>query len=409
MCSKTVTESARHFAILFLCAFSLSRMENVVDEKKDKTAADQRGYIPTLIQPLQQKRPVIPPLNATPSVSHATASGIRYCQGTAHQCKKSLPDNTILSANPLQSLRVYSFPSTQILGCSHPADIKECLLCVPSLNDTNPFLATCKALDAERDAIRNYIVDNRSILADALTWLACRRDWAITCEVHHYFHFNYQVLSEAMEEINKLPISELDGRGMAVWRESNLDMGQMNRPSYCSWLYFPSTKGEHIRVFYLATKLPLDSDIVDHLMVMLQPPRDLMEALTVALSKALDSPRAIGESRLKRRNSLYKKIPVQHPDLVSQGADDGSDPRTQRADRLEKIDRIKREFRTKAPRIILIATNPRITQLEPRPDYVLRRHAHYMNVFTLDITTKASTIWPHKLSDGYPSQQNAPW
>jgi hypothetical protein len=144
-------------------------------------------------------------------------------------------------------------------------------------------------------------------------------------------------------------------------------------------------------------------------MVMLQPPRDLMEALTNALSKALDSPRAISESRLKRRDSLYKKIPVKDAALVSQGADDGSDPRTQRADRLEKIDRIKREFRTKTPRILLITTNPRITQLEPRPDYILRRHTHYMNVFTLNLSESAPTVWPHKLSDGYPPHQSASW
>jgi len=352
--------------------------------------------------------PVTPPLSARAA---ARVDSVRFCQtALAHAHDPERIAFGVEMNDPLRTLRPYQLRPAAICGCAHASDdARACIICAPSLKALSPFLAPCKELDAERAAVLAFVMDNRSVLSDAITWLSARRDWALSGEVSYYFNLTYPAVAEAMAEINALPAHALDGRAMAAWRESALSMDPLERPAYCNWLFLPAGRdaaGKDVptRVFYVYTRVPNAGEIVDYLMVVLQPPKPLMDALTEAYSAAMESPRALAESRLKRRDSMHKKLPVVHARSASEGAVDG-DARTARASRLDKFHALRQRFERAAPRIQLISADPRIQALQPRPDYLLARHKHYVNVFTVALPKRAPDVWPGEHTEASPVQQ----
>jgi hypothetical protein len=301
-----------------------------------------------------------------------------------------------------------------MLGCSHSKNLADCFLCryvLLNQGETDPFLKNALALQAECDAVANYVMDNGSVMRDALTWLAARRDWTRTLEVNTYFKSTYPELSEAMERVNKLPAQDLDGRAMATWNESRFDQDTFTRPHYCSWCYLPRTlldeaasdspnntnngkaKKVPVKIFYVATAVPAEETIIDYLMVVLNSPPKLIEAITDHASAALKSSATVATNRLSRRLSFYKTVKSPRSGTaLAEGSAEG-DPREARAERMEHAHALRKTFEAQFPRLILIAKSTALTRLEPRPDYILKRHRHYVNVFTISLPDNAPLVW----------------
>lgn len=275
----------------------------------------------------------------------------------------------------------------------------QCLICTPSLRDINPFLKQCRTLDAERDAVASYVATNSFLIPDAITWLSARCDWECASNVNFYFRSNYPQIEVACNRVNSLPAYELDGRRLVEWGASSFS-DETLRPLYCSWCHVPS-KMEAPRAFYVRTKIPPSGDIFQYLQTVLHPPPGLIKAITRAEQTVTGAAEFYTTSRIEQRLQYRKRL--SSSDLVANLETSAVsknnmpptpvDMRDARANDLNTKPKLKEQFTGHTPRLVLIPGPSVGAVLEPRPDYILRAHKRYVNVFSINLPPDAPTSW----------------
>jgi hypothetical protein len=282
-----------------------------------------------------------------------------------------------------------------------------CLICARPISPLNcdPFIvpAFCPSLEAERKALRLCSVSRRDVLRDTLTWFQWRSEYMRDITVASYFFHLYPVLDQAREEINTLEAFEFDGRALAAWRESRFDSDQGRRPRYCSWplttfvhAVAPSSSSSEARprpnlVFYIPTILPPLESFLDYMLTVMEPPPPIVTALKDHIATPTDE----------------WDVPL----LPDVGDDDAI--RAERARRLERrgpvFSWLERFTHGTLPRLSLIVEDEgsarafdhlqghiALEALEPRPDYLLRPHPHYVNVFYIRLAPGAPAVWQRR-------------
>lgn len=271
-------------------------------------------------------------------------------------------------SDPRIEVRHYPAPIRQCVGAAHaipngqPGETP-CILCVSSIGASDPFLVDCKNLEAERDAIANFVASDASVVPDALTWLTARCDWERSARVKHYFCNNYDVIREACDDVNRLPTFELDGSKLEAWSASAFS-DEASRPSYCSWCYVPREAKHITRVFYVRTHMPSDEDIFQYLSTVLHPPTEFIKSITKRENEIKGTVAFNAESRLERRLSFHNRLTSSNLPATRNGAD----PRRERADNLDKRVKLKQQFTGLTPRLMFLPVSGSVQRLEPRPD-----------------------------------------
>lgn len=288
-------------------------------------------------------------------------------------------------------------PIRLVRGKAHDEDGEsgmKCLICMPSLRNADPFLFDCRTLDAERDAIANYVASNEKLIPDALTWLSARCDWERAYNVNFYFRDNYPQIEAACNRVNALPPHELNGERLAEWGASSFSDDTL-RPLYCSWCHVPS-KLEKPRAFYVRTKLPLMTDIFQYLQTVLHPPATLIEAITRAEQSVNSTSDFITVSRIDQR--LHYRRKLSSSDLLAsldreQPSLNDLDLRDSRANDLDAQPKLKEKFTGHTPRLVFIPMSDDLVTLEPRPDYIFHAHKRYVNVFSIELPPNSPVKW----------------
>lgn len=380
--------------------------------------------------------PTLPSMSDENEPTERSPRAIVFCQAPRLELpplRHTVGIDHVTLSDPGVTLRDYHVPAKHVFGHCHPAvadapteqqqqpptngeDTDDannpCLLCSPDISEFHPFLKIAEGnLAMERDAIAKFIVDNRGIVRDASTWLAARIDWQITSAVHGYFTMHYPLLCVACDKVNLMVPHELDGRSLTSWSESGFK-DEFARPKYCSWLFIPDTISDDnigsLRMFYISTRHPLESDVLTYLFTVLRPPKPLIQAIASFTNRSeyfLNYLGLGGGDQLKgttrsrnhsRTQSNAKRLASPEPPVeLTLAGYETHDPRDARADReeVELSVAVLKRMHNLTTRLILYSTDTRIVTLQPRPDYILTPHAHYLNVFSIELPPDASELF----------------
>lgn len=289
-------------------------------------------------------------------------------------------------------------------------------------DDDEPLLPPT-SLERLAEALSHYVISDRALARDALTWMSAYEDWTTAYNRTLYFRNNYRQLDEAILAINRLPDWHVDGRA-ALYYQRAIEAGEpIDALTYCSWPYIP--KPGLSEVFYVRTRAPPHEEIIKYLNVIFDVPVEMIKVITYALA-APDRPRALIMGQLKQRLTERLKnsppgsprrsgaIPAGDIDdddvefylLAGSGEEEGrsvsaydagADPRPERAARLDALgQQMRRQFDRALPHLVLISEDGKLTELAMRPDYVLRRHDRYINVFFFTLPEDAPAVWSDK-------------
>lgn len=331
-------------------------------------------------------------------------------------------ENPIVLSNGSISFGHLGVDLMHVYGCQHHEE--QCNFCLTvrrargegeEEEEEDPALLI--SLERLAEALSHYRISDRALARDALTWLSSYEDWTTAYNRTLYFRNHYQPLDEAMLAINRLSDWQVDGRA-ALYYQRAMEAGEaVDALTYCSWPYIPRPGVSE--VYYLRTRAPPHEEIIKYLNTIFDIPAEMIKVITYALAPR-EKPRELIIGQLRRRLSdRIRSSPPGSPRLgaipseVDADDDDfflihstdeeevaplsydvGADPRPARAARLDAMGRLVREQFDKAlPHLVLVSEDGSLKELAMRPDYVLRRHERYINVFFLSLPEDAPPVW----------------
>lgn len=310
-----------------------------------------------------------------------------------------------------------------IVGIKH--DNEDCNLCTPASDREDDFADT-EEFSKEQQFIAATLPANRQVICDLLTWMSVHQDWLRSSKVTRYFRANYSLIEAAIDTVNLLPQSAIDHRVTRMSQERFYD--EVDFPNYCSWPYMPYPYKS--RIYYVPTRIPTDLMVRDYLKTMLGLPMEFINAITNAsetsdmgaISQRLNqslgfiTPTMSLEQRKRRDRVLGSwSTPTQQQqprqnfngkDTTTEGNEllkstvltptgreltgsPQSDPRERRAKRLDKRNDLRAIFNVTNPRLLLVSELGQINSLQMRPDYILKKHPNYINVFFIELPANA--------------------
>lgn len=348
---------------------------------------------------------------ATPTVMFRQERDLHYASLVADE-----DTNVITLSDASVSLQRLQVDLTHVLGCQH--DVNECNFCAAVMRSAEAEAEdegeSRTSLERLAGALSHYVINDRSLARDALTWLSAYEDWTSAYTHTLYFRNNYRELDEAMLAINRLADWQVDGRAALYYSRAMEDGDAVEALTYCSWPYIPRPGTSE--VFYVRTRAPPHEETVKYLNTIFDIPAEMIKVITLALAPP-NKPRSMVLGQIKRRISdRIKSSPPGSPRLglipleasddddllgfgddISEPYDAGADPRPARALRLDKVGgQVREQFDKTLPHLVLVSEDGLIRDLAMRPDYALRRHERYVNVFFLTLPKDAPAVWVDK-------------
>ena len=259
----------------------------------------------------------------------------------------------------------------EMVGMRHPERVL-CNVCVNADADAEDVAGNDEA--AMYRFFARYRPSSLETMRDLLTYLSMYSEWAHQLYMRDYFRRNYPVLAEAMESINRMSTKALlDTSNLNLTHDHRVrGLKNPRRPKvYCSWSFLP-TESEGAAVFYIPTRVPQASNVLDYLNTLFALPEDVVRAIGEAQRAASPVPVSdtvqdlLTAERTRRLTRSHSKSTKQ------------ADPRDARAARVEKNTSLQELFSTSAPRLHIFCDEP---FFEPRLDYVFTPHHVYCNVF----------------------------
>lgn len=317
----------------------------------------------------------------------------------------------------------------EFLGGAHPKREDCAVCCGAASKDFDPFIDQ-ESYAWQLEILQDMKFDTPQQAIDCYTFFNMLWDWRRREAVRNYFIDNYSVISEAITDIGlafSLDIVK-KRRGQPINSGENCDLEDPKLRPYCSSVYVPRLANGTIDDYgmhFVDVKLPLHSEIFTYLSQMLNPSPDFAANLVVTRKRRTAS----NEEARKIRSDIAKKmmprsksvnrIPGASPNKSSPQKNsvrrqasapsrvnpslklkrtaamthankeasqkrqlecDTEDPRPGRGERLKKFPELKKQFEMGFPRIILVSDSP---VLEMRNDYVVKRNKKYCNVFSI--------------------------